>query len=164
MVVCYYHSKHLPVDYEPIPDQTFNQKSPSEDSDYEDDIDIEGPTHNKDYLSQWQEHHPHYIGIHAIGPIEEEVVEEDVDVTQDRWGAPITSSGWDGEPSSNVQDASLDASHDDNDEIDPDQDDYESEVADEVDDIDEDDDDDDNDGKLLTLWFFSKNFFSFHIM
>jgi len=63
--------------------------------------------------------------------VEEEVVEEDVDDTQDRWGAPIVSSIWDGEPSSEYDhDASLDADHDDNEE--------------------------DDDGSLLILWFFLK--------
>lgn len=88
--------------------------------------------------------------------VEEEVVEEDVDDTQDRWGAPIVSSIWDGEPSSEYDhDASLDADHDDNEEIDPDQDEYDSDSIDDADDVDDDDEEDD-DGSLLILWFFLK--------
>lgn len=47
----YYHSRHLPE--EPILGWNFNWKSPSEDSDYEDDIDIDVPTHIEDYLDWW---------------------------------------------------------------------------------------------------------------
>jgi len=55
-----------------------------------------------------------------MDPVEDEVAREDVDDTQDGWGAPITSSGWDGEPSlAYAYNESLDAGHDDNEEIDP---------------------------------------------
>jgi len=75
---------------------------------------------------------------------------EDIHDTHDGWGAPITSSGWDGEPNSEyARDMSLDASHDDNEEIDPNQDEYELESTDDADDADEDDD-----GSLLILWSF----------
>ena len=153
MVVHYYHSQHLSKDYEPVPNWTSNWESPDRDSDYEYDIDIDGPDHTKDYMAWWQEHRPDYIGIHAPGPVEE-VIEEDIDDVQDGWNAPDTRLGWDGRPSLEVQDASLDACHYENDEMDLDQDDYELEVANEVDDTDEDDDDDDDDdedGNLLTL-------------
>jgi len=49
--VCYYHSQHLPEDYEPIIDWNSNWESPSRESDYEDDIDIDGPAHTEDYLA-----------------------------------------------------------------------------------------------------------------
>jgi len=53
-------------------------------------------------MAWWQEHRPDYIGIHAPDPIEEEIIEEDTDDIQDGWNAPITASGWDGQPSSEV--------------------------------------------------------------
>jgi len=151
MVVRYYRSQHLSEDYKPVTDWTSDWESPDKNLNYEDDIDIDGPDHTEDYMAWWQEHHPHHIGIHALDPVEEEVIEEDTDDIQDGWNAPVIASRWDRRPSSEVRDTSLDAGHDDNDEMDPDQDDYESKVADEADDTDEDDDDDDEDGKLLTL-------------
>ena len=161
MVVCYYRSRHLPKDYEPIPDQDSNWESPSEDSDYEDDVDIDGPTHIEDYLEWWRGRSPHYIGIHGtdLGEDEEahegegEEVRENIGDTQDWWDAPLTSSVWDGECSlAYAYDESLDVGHDNNEETDPHQDEYEPELTEDVDDADDDDEDDD-DGSFLILQF-----------
>jgi len=59
MVVHYYHRKHLPKDYELILDWTSDWETPIRDSDYEDDIDIDGFDHTEDYMAWWQEHRPH---------------------------------------------------------------------------------------------------------
>jgi len=83
MVVCYYRSQHIPEDYELVPDWTSDWESLERDSDYDDDIDIDGPNHTKDYMAWWREHHPDHIGIHASYPVEEEVIEEDTGNIQD---------------------------------------------------------------------------------
>ena len=49
----YYHSQHLPEDYEPVLDWTSDWESPKRDSDHEDDVDIDGPDHTKDYMAWW---------------------------------------------------------------------------------------------------------------
>lgn len=152
MVVHYYCSQHLLEDYELVLDWTSDWESPKRDLDHEDDIDIDSPDHTKDYMAWWWEHHPDHIDIHALDPTtEEEVIEEDIDDIQDGWNAPKTRPGWDRRSHYEVQDASLDAGHDDNDEMDLDQDEYDLEIANEVDDVDEDDNYNDEDGKLFTL-------------
>jgi len=96
MVVHYYRIHHLPEDYELVPDWNFDLESPERDSDHENDIDIDGPDHTKDYMAWWREHHPDHIGIHAPNlAAEEEVVEEDTPGTQDGWNATNTRLGWD---------------------------------------------------------------------
>ena len=64
----YYHSKHLLKDYEPVLDWNSDWESPSEESDYEVDNDIDGLYHMEDYLDWWRGRHPHHIGIHDANP------------------------------------------------------------------------------------------------
>ena len=64
ILVCYYHNRDLIEEYKPISDWDSKWTSPSEDSKFEDDPDIDGPEHTKDYLDLWQRHSSHILGIH----------------------------------------------------------------------------------------------------
>lgn len=81
--------------------------------------------------------------------------DEDTRDTQIRWDTPYTSMGWGGEYSSTyTHEESQDASHDDNEETDPDQDEYEPKIEEDMD-ASEGDDDEDNLFYLLLSFDFT---------
>lgn len=158
----YYYSKHLLDDYDLMLDWGSKWESPSEDSIYKVDIDIDGPDHSEDYLDWWRRCSPHHIGIHDMDPREDEGADEDTGDTWIGWDTPYTSVGWGGEYSSTyAHEESQDVGYDDNEEINPNEDDYELEPVEDTDTIE--DDDEDDDGSLFIL-LIPYDFLHFYIM
>lgn len=59
-------------DYELVLDWDFKWESPSEDSNFDANLDIDDPEHIKDYLDWWQGCSPHNLNIHEIDQVGDE--------------------------------------------------------------------------------------------